>query len=259
MQWPDVVNRYQALTDRDSMARAIATLQARGEWNDDRSIRPEDYPPLTAEHLEVIALVEVMARHYRHPAQVHHAILAGATWAQIAAAAGGDPDQARQAYREWAEGQHRLRTDFPGGTVGLGDEEYAAALEAAGDSPEPKGDEVRIQMPASSVIVTYASQGERDRSLRLAEARQEIAERTGYIPPWAELAEGDREMATLEARNWLRAALRCGIAAPGSGAGAEEARRLNAIRGVLARFDWEHDDRQLALEAIDRIADGGQR
>jgi len=130
--WPDVLNRHQALTDRDSMARAIATLQARGEWNEDRSIRPEDYPPLTAaEHLELIALGEVMARHYRHPAQVHHAVLAGAAWEQIAAAAGTSADRARQAYRQWAEGQHRLRSDFPGGIIGLGDEEYAAAIQAA--------------------------------------------------------------------------------------------------------------------------------
>ena len=34
--------------------------------------------------------------------------------------------------------------------------------------------------------------------------------------------------------------------------------RLERIRVVLAKFDWEHDDRQLALEAIDRIAEGGQ-
>ena len=40
-------------------------------------------------------------------------------------------------------------------------------------------------------------------------------------------------------------------------AAAEDTRRLDAIRGLLARFDWEHDDRQLALEAIERIADGG--
>jgi hypothetical protein len=45
----------------------------------------------------------------------------------------------------------------------------------------------------------------------------------------------------------------------GQAAGPDEgSRRLAEIRGVLARFDWEHDDRQLALEAIDRIADGGQ-
>jgi len=38
----------------------------------------------------------------------------------------------------------------------------------------------------------------------------------------------------------------------------EDTRRLAAIRALLAAFDWEHDDRQLALEAIDRIADGGE-
>jgi hypothetical protein len=130
----DVVNRYRALNDRDTMARAIVTLQARGDWNDDRSIRPEDYPALTvAEHLEMLALGEALARHYRHPVQVHHAVLSGATWAQIAAATGGDPDQVRQDYRAWAEEQHQLRQDYPGGTIGLGDDEYAAALRAAGE------------------------------------------------------------------------------------------------------------------------------
>ena len=43
-----------------------------------------------------------------------------------------------------------------------------------------------------------------------------------------------------------------------NGGKVDDTRRLAAIRGVLAAFDWEHDDRQLALEAIDRIADGGQ-
>ena len=139
MPFADVLNRYQALNDRDSMARAIATLQARGDWNDDRSLDPADYPPLTAaEHLELIALGEVIARLYRHPAHVHHAVMAGATWPQIAAAAGGDPDQARQAYRQWAEEQHQLRQDFPGGSIGLGDEEYAAAIKAA-DSADASG------------------------------------------------------------------------------------------------------------------------
>ena len=38
----------------------------------------------------------------------------------------------------------------------------------------------------------------------------------------------------------------------------EDARRLDAIREVLSHFDWEYHDRQLALEAIERIADGGQ-
>jgi hypothetical protein len=38
---------------------------------------------------------------------------------------------------------------------------------------------------------------------------------------------------------------------------AEDTRRLEAIRAVLAGFDWEHDDRQYALEEIERIAGGG--
>lgn len=33
---------------------------------------------------------------------------------------------------------------------------------------------------------------------------------------------------------------------------------LTEIREVLAAFDWERDDRQYALERIDRIAGGGQ-
>jgi hypothetical protein len=130
----DVLNRYQALDSRDAMARSIATLQARGEWNDDRSIDPADYPPLSlAEHLELIALGEVIARRYRHPANIYDAVMSEATWAQIAAATGGDPDQARHAYLAWAEEQHELRQQFPGGTIGLGDDEYTAAVKAAGE------------------------------------------------------------------------------------------------------------------------------
>jgi hypothetical protein len=44
----------------------------------------------------------------------------------------------------------------------------------------------------------------------------------------------------------------------GLGDVAEDTRRIAEIRGVLSRFDWEHDDRQYALERIERIADGGQ-
>jgi hypothetical protein len=38
----------------------------------------------------------------------------------------------------------------------------------------------------------------------------------------------------------------------------EDTRRLAEIRAVLAGFDWEFHDRQLALEEIDRIATGGE-
>jgi hypothetical protein len=130
----DQVTRYGELSQHDALARAIAIGKARGTYEPNEYVNDEKFPPLTlAEHLELIALGERIARYYRHPTLVHRAVLAGATWEQIAAAAGGDPDRARQAYREWAEGQHQLRSDFPGGTIGLGDEEYAAALEAMRD------------------------------------------------------------------------------------------------------------------------------
>src|SRR5260370_506544 len=86
-------------------------------------------PPLTvAEHLEMLALGERIARYYRHPSQVDSAVKAGASWAQVGAATGTSAEAARAAYREWAEGQHRLHA---GGYGGLDDEEYAAAIEAA--------------------------------------------------------------------------------------------------------------------------------
>jgi hypothetical protein len=36
----------------------------------------------------------------------------------------------------------------------------------------------------------------------------------------------------------------------------DEARQLAEIRAVLDAFDWEHDDRQYALERIDQITEG---
>ena len=39
----------------------------------------------------MLALGEVIARHYRHPSQVYHTVMAGATGEQTAAATGGDP------------------------------------------------------------------------------------------------------------------------------------------------------------------------
>src|SRR5690348_617935 len=76
---------------------------------------------------------------------------------------------------------------------------------------------ILIKLPGSGVVIGYASQGERDQSVRLAQARQEIAHRTGYIPAWDELGQAGQEDATLEARNWLRAAVLCGLGPGGDG------------------------------------------
>jgi hypothetical protein len=129
--------RYEELDNRDITVRALETLQARGTYNPERHGDAGDYPPLTAdEHLEILAAGEVLARHYRHPALMHHAVLAGATWPQIAAATGSDEATARHAYREWADGQRRLHIDYEGG-LGLNAAEHAAALQRAAE-PEPE-------------------------------------------------------------------------------------------------------------------------
>jgi hypothetical protein len=70
----DQIARYEDLTNRDLMARSIAALQARGEYDQARHPDPAGYPPLTvAEHVEMLALGEAIAFYYRHPAGVERA------------------------------------------------------------------------------------------------------------------------------------------------------------------------------------------
>jgi hypothetical protein len=130
----DQEDRYRELAQRDALAKAIAIKKARGDYQPGGHVSEENFPPLTvAEHLEMIALGERIARYYAHPSQVDVAVKAGASWAQIAAARGTDEPTARQQYREWAEGQHRY--------AGMGDEEYAAAIAraSAGEDATPGG------------------------------------------------------------------------------------------------------------------------
>jgi hypothetical protein len=127
LQLPEQIERHRELTGCDMTARSIASLQARGEYDEERArILPLGrYQPLTAaEHVELLALGEAIASYYRHPSGVDRAARAGATWEQIAAARNTTADCARSAYREWAEGQHQY--------AGMGDDEYAAALQRAG-------------------------------------------------------------------------------------------------------------------------------
>lgn len=107
---PDQIDRYRELADRDLTARSIVILQDRGEYDEEKArILPiGKYQPLTAaEHLEMLALGEAIAFHYRHPSGVDRAVRAGATWEQIAAARNTTAEDARAAYRDWAEGQHK--------------------------------------------------------------------------------------------------------------------------------------------------------
>ncbi|MER7126710.1 hypothetical protein [Micrococcus luteus] len=91
--------------------------------------RTEDSAPLTvAEHLELLTLGESIARILRHPADVHHALQAGATWRQIADALDVTEQDARLAYRRWADGQRALHEHCG---IGLDETEHAAAIARA--------------------------------------------------------------------------------------------------------------------------------
>jgi hypothetical protein len=133
----DARERFEELAVRDVSARAFAALVARGDFDPLLHGRvPAGTEPLTVtEHLELLAAGELLARYYRHPAHTHRALQAGATWAQVAAAAGHDEAEARHDYRKWAEDEHLLWQDF-NGEFGIGPDEYAAAIARARVCPE---------------------------------------------------------------------------------------------------------------------------
>jgi hypothetical protein len=126
--------RFEELTTCGLLAGSYATLRARGDYNPQRHGDGNREPPTAAEHLEILALGEVLARHYRHPAYVDAAVKAGAWWSQVAEAVGSDEAQVRQEYRQWADRQHRLHADYEG-RFGMDDAEHAAAVRRAAVSP----------------------------------------------------------------------------------------------------------------------------
>lgn len=129
--WLDARDRYDELTQRDLSARVRTTLVEMGEYDPVKHGSADPEPLTLSEHLEVLANGELVARVYRHPAQVDRAVQAGATWAQISEATGSSEAQVRQDYRDWAEGQHRLSTGELGGSAGrfgMNDADYAAAI-----------------------------------------------------------------------------------------------------------------------------------
>jgi len=132
----DARERFDELAVRDVSARAFTALVARGDYDPRIHGDVAGSEPLTvAEHLELLAAGELLARYYRHPAHAHRALQAGASWAQVAAATGRDEARARQDYREWAEDEHRLWEDYDG-EFGIGADEYAAAIARADTSAE---------------------------------------------------------------------------------------------------------------------------
>ncbi|MEU4235539.1 hypothetical protein AB0F17_65710 [Nonomuraea sp. NPDC026600] len=124
----DMLRRYQELSQRQAMVEALAILQARGTYDATRH-GPADQPLSVEEHLALLAFGEALARAVRHPVDVVRALRAGASWEQVAEARGQEEQEARQEYRQWAEGQRRLRQHY--GDIGMTEAEYAEAIARA--------------------------------------------------------------------------------------------------------------------------------
>jgi hypothetical protein len=119
------LERYDKLAAQDASARARVELVTRGTYDPARH-GAEDRPPLTvAEHIELLALAECIARTVRHPANIHHALLAGVTWAEIARVIDSDEASVRRDYQQWADDQHDLNQQHP--HLGMTADEHAAA------------------------------------------------------------------------------------------------------------------------------------
>jgi hypothetical protein len=155
----DAQKRHDELTQRAALARARATLIARGEYDPARHGTGKHEPLNVEEHLEVLATGELVARTYRHPANVDRALKAGATWEQVAAALDCDEAQACHDYRKWAEGQHRLWAGEygGGGEFGMNDAEYAEALARADVAADVPG-AAKAYAESHRVLCAHADQ-----------------------------------------------------------------------------------------------------
>jgi len=169
--WLDARDRYDELTQQDLMARSAATLKERGEYDPAKHGHRDEEPLTLRERLEVLANGEVVARVYRHPYQVHHALEAGATWEQVAEATGTDESRLRAEYRKFAEGQHRLWLD-DGGQWGMNDDDYAAAIARAGSPAEmvtASRDDLRLAVSALRDLAAHGAEPLGDFASRLGE------------------------------------------------------------------------------------------
>lgn len=119
--------RYEELSTRHALAAAYAKLRATGQYDPARRGAGDTEPLTTDEHLELIATGEYLSRAYRPSFEVDRALVAGATWPQVAAALDADEAAARVAYRKWADRQHDMLT-WTEGRIGMSDAEHAAAM-----------------------------------------------------------------------------------------------------------------------------------
>ncbi|SDI29999.1 hypothetical protein [Nonomuraea jiangxiensis] len=123
------LERYDQLAAKQDGARARAQLVERGLYDPARH-GTGDRPALTAdEQVELLALAECIARTVRHPSNIHHAMLAGLTWAEIAHVIDSDELTLRRDYQRWADDQYDLHRRYP--DRGMTADEHAAATARA--------------------------------------------------------------------------------------------------------------------------------
>jgi hypothetical protein len=107
MHLPATRERYSKLTRGRQVARMIAMLRERGEYDPARHQTDKECPPLTVrEHLEVLFPDSAAGEFGRLPADVRDAVAAGATWRQTEAVPGGTEADVRGICRKQAGKEH---------------------------------------------------------------------------------------------------------------------------------------------------------
>jgi len=151
----DARERYDELSMRDHLARAYARLRATGEYDAAQHGTGDTEPLTAAEHLELLATAEHLARAYKPSFETENALRAGASWAQVADALGTDEAAARAAYRAWADGQHDMLT-WTQGRLGMSHAEYAEATQRVADGAEPGGACGRAAAGPGAILCAHA-------------------------------------------------------------------------------------------------------
>jgi len=162
--------RHDELSMRDHLARAYARLRASGEYDPARHGTGDTEPLTAAEHLELLATPEYLARAYQPSCETDNALRAGASWAQVADALGTGEAAARVACRAWADGQHDMLT-WTEGRLGMSDAEYAEAMRRVADRAGPGGAFERAAAGLGAILCAHADRnGEGAHWLKAGEA-----------------------------------------------------------------------------------------
>jgi hypothetical protein len=151
----DARERYDELSMRDHLARAYTRLRASGEYDAAKHGTGDTEPLTAAEHLELLATAEYLARAYKPSFETDNALQAGASWAQVADALGTDEAAARAVYRAWADGQHDMLT-WTEGRLGMSHAKYAEAMQRVAYGAEPDGASGRAAAGPDAILCAHA-------------------------------------------------------------------------------------------------------